>query len=72
KEWAEMYRDAWRIERAFFYNPHFDGLNIDAAQAEFAHYLPGLASRSELSFLFREMTGYLSVGHMFIYGGYHP
>ncbi|EQD61471.1 hypothetical protein B2A_03221, partial [mine drainage metagenome] len=21
KEWAEMYRDAWRIERAFFYSP---------------------------------------------------
>ncbi len=72
EEWAEMYRDAWRIERAFFYNPHFDGLNVRAAQTEFAHYLSGLASRSELSFLFREMTGYLSVGHMFIYGGYHP
>ena len=72
EEWAEMYRDAWRIERAFFYNPRYDGLDVHAAEAEFAHYLPGLASRSELSFLFREMTGYLSVGHMFIYGGYHP
>lgn len=72
EEWAQMYRDAWRIEHAFFYNPTFDGLDIDAAQKEFAHFLPGIASRDGLSFLFREMMSYLSVGHMFIYGGYEP
>lgn len=72
QEWAQMYRDAWRIEHAFFYNPTFDGLDVDAAQKEFAHFLPGIASRDDLSFLFREMMSYLSVGHMFIYGGYEP
>lgn len=72
EEWAQMYRDAWRIEHAFFYNPTFDGLDVDAAQKEFAHFLPGIASRDGLSFLFREMMSYLSVGHMFIYGGYEP
>ncbi len=72
KQWAEMYRDAWRIERAYFYNPTFDGLDIDAAEREFAHYLPGIASRDGLSLLFREMLSYLSVGHMFIEGGYEP
>lgn len=72
EEWDEMYHDAWRIERAFFYNPNFDGLNINAAEKEFAAYLPGLASRDELSFLFREMLSYMSVGHMFIYGGTQP
>jgi len=71
-QWVEMYHDAWRIERAFFYNPTFDGLDIDAAEQEFAHYLPGIASRDGLSFLFREMLSYLAVGHMFIRGGYEP
>ncbi|MDE2273401.1 MAG: PD40 domain-containing protein [Gammaproteobacteria bacterium] len=71
-QWTEMYHDAWRIERAFFYNPTFDGLDIAAAEKEFAHYLPGIASRDGLSFLFREMLSYMSVGHMFIYGGYVP
>jgi tricorn protease len=71
-QWAQMYRDAWRIERAFFYNPTFDGLDIGAAEKEFASYLPGIASRDDLSFLFREMMSYLSVGHMFVYGGYVP
>lgn len=72
EQWAQMYRDAWRIERAFFYNPTFDGLNMRAAQREFANFLPGIASRDGLSFLFREMMSYLSVGHMFIFGGYVP
>jgi tricorn protease len=71
-QWDEMYRDAWRIERAFFYNPKFDGLDMDAAEREFAHFLPGIASRDGLSFLLREMMSYLSVGHMFIFGGYEP
>ncbi len=72
QQWDQMYRDAWRIQRAFFYNPLFDGLDIDAAEKEFANYLPGIASRDGLSFLFREMMSYMAVGHMFIYGGYEP
>ena len=72
EEWAQMYRDAWRIQRAFFYNPNFDGLDINAAEKEFAHFLPGVASRDGLSFLFQEMMSYISVGHMFIRGGYVP
>jgi tricorn protease len=72
EQWKQMYHDAWRVERAFFYSPIFDGLNIDKAEKEFAHYLPGIASRDGLSFLFREMLSYISVGHMFIVGGYAP
>ena len=72
EQWAQMYRDAWRIQRAFFYNPTFDGLDIAAAEKEFANYLPGIASRDGLTFLFQEMMSYESVGHMFVRGGYVP
>ncbi|HZT74537.1 MAG TPA: PDZ domain-containing protein [Terriglobales bacterium] len=72
EEWAEMYHDVWRIERAYYYDPGFHGLDIAAAEAEFAHYLPGIASRADLNFLFEEMLSYLSVGHMFVRGGAQP
>jgi tricorn protease len=72
EQWSQMYRDAWRIQRAFFYNPTFHGLDLDAAEKEFASYLPGIASRDGLTFLFEEMMSYISVGHMFIRGGYVP
>jgi tricorn protease len=72
EEWNQMYHEVWRIERAFFYNPNYDGLDIDAAEKEFAAYLPGIVSRDDLNFLFREMLSYMSVGHMFVAGGHEP
>jgi tricorn protease len=72
EEWNQMYHEVWRIERDFFYDPHYHGYNINAAEKEFAAYLPGLASRDDLNFLFRQMLSYMSVGHMFIRGGAEP
>lgn len=72
EEWAQMYHEVWRIEHAFFYAPNFHGYDIDAAEKEFAAWLPGIASRDDLNFLFREMLSYMSVGHMFISGGAEP
>ncbi|EQD44219.1 peptidase S41, partial [mine drainage metagenome] len=70
--WTEMYDDVWRIEHAFFYNPHFDGTPVNREERFFARYLPGAGSRSGLNFLFREMLSYLAVGHMFVSGGEKP
>jgi tricorn protease len=71
-QWAQMYREAWRIEREFFYDPHYHGLDIAAAEKRFAIYLPGITSRFDLTFLFQEMLSYMSVGHMFVTGGTLP
>ena len=72
EEWRQMYDEVWRIERDFFYDPHFHGLDLAAAKKTFAVYLPGIASRDDLTFLFRRMLSYLSVGHMFVRGGTEP
>ncbi|MDE2091162.1 MAG: PD40 domain-containing protein, partial [Gammaproteobacteria bacterium] len=71
-EWRQMYGEVWRIERDFFYDPHFHGLDIKLAEQRFAPYLDGIASRDDLNFLFRKMLSYLSVGHMFVRGGQQP
>ena len=70
--WTEMYHDVWRMEHAFFYNPHFDGTPVNREERFFARYLPGVGSRSGLNLLFREMLSYLAVGHMFVSGGLKP
>jgi tricorn protease len=72
EEWNQMYREVWRIERDFFYDPHYHGLDLPAAEKDFSAFLPGIASRSDLNYLFREMLSYMSVGHMFIRGGTLP
>jgi tricorn protease len=71
-EWRQMYHEVWRIERQFFYASNFDGLDIDAAEREYARFLPGIASRQDLNYLFREMLGKLSTGHTFVDGGDIP
>ena len=56
-----MFRDVWRIEREFFYDPNYHGLDLSAAAKRYAPYVDGLAARVDLNYLFREMLGELSV-----------
>ncbi|HTZ54843.1 MAG TPA: PDZ domain-containing protein [Candidatus Acidoferrum sp.] len=72
QEWAQMYHETWRIERDWFYDPHYHGLDIAAAEKYFSQFLPGLASRSDFTYLTQEMIGYLSVGHLWVYPGTAP
>ena len=67
--WKQIYNETWRIERDFFYDPHFHGLDIEKAKKKYAPYLDGIASREELTYLFQECLGEMTVGHMFVGGG---
>ncbi|HTV63376.1 MAG TPA: PDZ domain-containing protein [Verrucomicrobiae bacterium] len=71
-EWRQMYHEVWRIERDFFYNPHFNGLNIEEAERVYAPFLDRVASRDDLNDLFRQMIGNLVVGHLWVGGGAEP
>ena len=72
EEWKQMYREAWRIERDYLYAKNYHGLDLAAAERQYAAYLPGIVSRADLNYLFLEMLGKLSVGHMFVAGGDIP
>jgi tricorn protease len=72
EEWAQMYRETWRIERDFFYDKHYGGLNLAQTERRFAEFLPGIGSRDDLTFLTKEMLSYLSTGHMWVGGGTEP
>ncbi len=71
-EWNQMYRETWRIERDFFYDPNHHGLNLEATARKYQPYLDSLAHRADLNYLFREMLGELSVGHLYVSGGDVP
>ncbi len=71
-EWKQMYQEVWRIERDFFYDPNHHGLDLAAAEKKYAPYLAGLGGRGDLNYLFDEMLGELTVGHLFVNGGDVP
>jgi tricorn protease len=71
-EWNQMYREVWRIQRDFLYDPGHHGLDLAAAENKYAPYLKGLGGRADLNYLFDEMLGEITIGHMFIRGGDVP
>jgi tricorn protease len=71
-EWAQMYREVWRLERDFFYDPNHHGLDLQATARKYEPYLKSVAHRSDLNYLFGEMLGELSVGHLYVSGGDTP
>jgi tricorn protease len=70
--WSQIYNETWRIERDFFYDPHYHGLDLDKVKKKYEPYLDGIASRAELTYLFQECLGEITVGHMFVGGGEVP
>jgi tricorn protease len=71
-EWQQMYREAFRIERDFFYDPNYHGLDLDATARRYSPCLESLAHRADLNYLFQEMFGELTVGHLYVSGGDLP
>jgi len=68
-EWRQMYRETWRIERDFLYDPGSHGLDLEAAAEKYEGFLERVSSREDLNYLFTEMLGELSLGHVFVDGG---
>ena len=71
-EWNQMYRETWRIQRDFFYDPNHHGLDLKGTAKKYEPYLESLAHRADLNYLFQEMLGELTVGHLYVQGGDVP
>ena len=71
-EWPQMFRDAWRIQREMFYDPGLHGVNLADMMGRYERFLPRLSSRSDLTYLFQEMMGEMTVGHLGAGGGEQP
>jgi len=67
-EWRQMFNDAWRIERDFFYDPKMHGVDWEGVRKQYEPMLEDCASREDLSFVLGEMIGELNVGHAYYWG----
>jgi tricorn protease len=66
-EWQDMYHEAFRLQRAFFYDPSYHGLDLAATERFYARYIDGLGGRPDLDYLLKEALGNLTVGHLFVF-----
>lgn len=71
-EWRQMFREAWRVQRDFFYDPNLHGLDLPAMIKRYEPFLDAVSSRSDLNYLFAEMMGELTASHLSVGGGSQP
>ena len=62
-EWAQIFDEAWRINRDYFYDPNMHGADWKAIKEKYAVFVPHLATRGDLDRVIRWMLSELSVGH---------
>ncbi len=68
-EWRQMFHEAWRINRDFFYDPGFHGADWPAMRARYEPFLDHLSTRNDLTRVIRWLLSELSVGHSYQSGG---
>jgi tricorn protease len=69
EEWKQIYWDAWRLTRDYFYVRNMHGADWPAVGRKYAARLGELRSRDELAELIRWMLAELSVSHAYTSGG---
>ena len=71
REWEQMFREAWRLQRDYFWNEAMSDVDW---QTVFQHYFPlieRVSTRGEFSDLMWEMQGELGTSHAFEYDGHY-
>lgn len=71
-EWPQIFHEAWRINRDYFYDPGMHGADWDAMREKYAAFLPHLANRDDLNRLISWMCSEVAVGHHRNGGGDFP
>ncbi len=68
-EWPQIFDEAWRINRDYFYDPGMHGADWPAMKEKYKQFLPDLSCRADLNKVIMWMCSELAVGHHRVGGG---
>ncbi len=68
-EFLQIFNEAWRIQRDWFYDPNMHGVDWPAIGEKYREFVPCCGNRSDLNYLIGEMIGELNIGHTYVHGG---
>ncbi len=71
-EWKQLYKDAWRMERDYFYDKNMHGVDWDAMYEKYLPLVKRVTTRNELNNVLEQLVGELSVLHASAWGGDIP
>lgn len=72
EEWKQLYKDAWRMERDYFYDKNMHGVDWDAMYEKYLPLVDRVTTRNELNDVLGRLVGELSVLHAGANGGDLP
>jgi tricorn protease len=68
-EWAEMFENAWRLDRDVFFSKVMNGSDWQAVHDAYAKLLPQLGSQDDFLYLLAQMQGEIASSHTFMRRG---
>jgi tricorn protease len=68
-QWRQMFDEAWRLHRDYFYDPGLHQVDWKAMREKYRPLVDRVTTRSELSDLIAQMVAELSALHTFVVGG---
>ena len=68
-EWTQIFNEAWRMERDFYYEPDMHGIEWNAMKEKYGRLLPHASCRQDLQYIIGELIGELSTSHTYVSGG---
>ncbi len=68
-EWRQMFVEAWRLERDYFYDPNMHGVDYKGLLERHLPLVDRVSDRDELNDLISDLVGELSALHTFVQGG---
>jgi len=71
-EWRQIFDEAWRINRNYFYAPNMHGADWAAMKKKYEPFLDDVSCRNDLNRLIQWMCSELAVGHHRVGGGDAP
>lgn len=69
EEWRQMYEEAWRLHRDYFYDPNMHGVDWKALREKYRPLAARVACRADLSDVLAQLVGELSLLHTYVSGG---
>jgi tricorn protease len=69
EEWKQIFTDAWRFERDYFYDPGMHGVDWSAVRKQYAALLDHAVTRADVNFIIGEMIAELNASHTYRGGG---
>jgi len=69
QEWKQIFNDAWRLQRDYFYDPKMHGVDWNLMKERYSKMLSGAMTREEVNVVLGEMIGELDASHTYKGGG---